>query len=360
MLSYIVRRLLLMIPTLIGVTLLVFLIMAMAPGGLGAGLRSVEGDLRPEQRKIIEEYYRKRYGLDQPLHVQYLRWLNQVMPLGFKEAGSGGWPRAWSFGLKVPNLGESFLRRRPVVDVILEALPVTLLLNLITLPIVYAISITSGIYAARHRGKMFDVGVGTTLLGLWSIPTMWVGVMFLGFFANRDYFNWFPAAGLHDTLADTMRFLPSYADGTFHRGWLLDTLWHLALPVICLTYGGFAFLSKLMRASVLENLSADFARTARAKGLSERVVLMRHVLSNSLLPLITVATSILPGLLGGSLIVESIFSINGMGRLMLEAIYMKDRELVMSETLVIAFISLVSLIIADICYAIADPRVTYE
>jgi peptide/nickel transport system permease protein len=140
----------------------------------------------------------------------------------------------------------------------------------------------------------------------------------------------------------------------------LDFAWHLVLPVICLTYGSFAFLSKLMRASVLENVAADFARTARAKGLSERVVLFRHVVSNSVLPLITVAASLLPSLLGGSLIVEQIFSINGMGRLMIEAIKMKDQELVLSETCVVAAVGLVSLLIADVCYALADPRVTYD
>jgi peptide/nickel transport system permease protein len=153
-----------------------------------------------------------------------------------------------------------------------------------------------------------------------------------------------------------MSFLPSGGN----RGWLLDMVWHLVLPIVCLTYGGFAFLSKLMRASVLENLSADYARTARAKGLSERVVLMRHVLSNSLLPLITVAAGVLPGLLGGSVVVETIFSINGMGRLIIEAINMKDRELVMSETYVITLISLLCILVSDILYAVADPRVSYE
>jgi ABC-type dipeptide/oligopeptide/nickel transport system permease component len=358
-LNYIIRRLLLMFPTLIGITLLVFGVMAIAPGGLGAGLRTAEGNMRPEQRRQIEEYYNKRYGLDLPWYRQYLRWLNQVSPIGSKPIDEG-WPKTWSVGFKAPNLGESFLRRRQVIDVIAETLPVTLLLNLVTTPIVYAIAITAGIYTARQRGKTADVATGTVLLALWSIPTMWAGVMLIGFFANKDYFNWFPSAGLHDTLADSMAFLPRFTASGFERGWLLDTVWHLVLPVVCLTYGGFAFLSKLMRASVLENLSADFARTARAKGLSERVVLLRHVLANSLLPLITVAASILPGLLGGSLIVESIFSLNGMGRLMIDAIYMKDRELVMSETLVIGVISLISLIIADICYAMADPRVTYE
>jgi peptide/nickel transport system permease protein len=247
-----------------------------------------------------------------------------------------------------------------VLDVVAEALPITLLLNVLTIPIIYAVAITAGIRAARHRGKAFDVASGTILIGLWSMPTMWIGVMCIGFLANRDFVRMFPTGGLHDTLAATMPFLPAWGAGGWQRGWLLDVLWHLVLPIFCLTYGGFAFLSKLMRASVLENLSADFARTARAKGVSEHLVLYRHVLSNSVLPLITVAAGILPGLLGGSVVVESIFSINGMGRLMIEAINMRDRELVLAQTLVIGVVSLVSLLIADICYAVADPRVSYE
>jgi peptide/nickel transport system permease protein len=171
---------------------------------------------------------------------------------------------------------------------------------------------------------------------------------------------------VHDTLADTMPFLPrsthdpNTGQSLFQRGWLLDMTWHLILPVVCMTYGGFAFLSKLMRASVLENLSADFVRTARAKGVPETLVLFRHVVRNSVIPLITVTAGILPGLLGGSLIIESIFSINGMGKLMIDAIFMRDRELILSETFVIGLLSLLSLLIADICYAIADPRVSYE
>lgn len=359
MLNYIIRRLLLMVPTMLGITVLVFTIMAISPGGLMAGLRTPEGDMRPEQREKIRKYYEQRYGLDKPLWQQYLRWLNQIMPIGVKEKGTG-FPAATSFGFKAPNLGESALRNRPVLDVVLEALPVTLLLNLISVPLIYAVSITAGIWSARRRGEAFDVGWGTTTLALWSIPTMWAGVMLLGFFANKDHWQLFPAAGLHDTLSGQMRFLPSWQNGDFQRGWLLDTLWHLVLPVICLTYGGFAYLSKLMRSSVLENIAADFARTARAKGLSEKVVLFRHVLSNSVLPLITVAAGLIPGLLGGSIIIEKIFSLNGMGNLMLQAIYVKDTELVMSQTFVIGVLNLLCLLAADLCYAAADPRVKYE
>ncbi len=368
MLSYVIRRLLLMIPTLLGITVLVFLIMALSPGGLTTAMRSAEGNMRPEQRRQIEAYFNQRYGLDRPLYEQYFRWLNQVSPVGFKNQPGidgtvqpQGWPRSWKFGLKTPDLGESFLSHRPVLDVILEALPITLLLNFLSIPLVYGISITAGIKAAQKRGGAFDTTSGLLFIALWSLPIMWVGLMLQGFIANKQYRAWFPPGGVHSTLADQMTFLPHYmAQGGWQPGWLGDMLWHLVLPVACLTYGGFAFLSKLMRASVLENLSSDFARTARAKGLKEKVVLYRHVVANSLLPMITVAAGILPGLLGGSVVIEKIFNIHGMGLLMLNAIYMKDRELVMSETLVIGIISLLSLLVADLLYAVADPRVTYE
>jgi ABC-type dipeptide/oligopeptide/nickel transport system permease component len=352
MLSYIVRRILLMIPTLFGVTLLVFMVMGLSGGGVAGTLLSASGMMTPEARRTREEYLNRRYGLDKPLMVQYGRWLHRVSPVGAKERGEG-FPSNWGVGLKWPDLGMSFLRDRPVSAIVKETLPVTLLLNLVSIPIVYAIAVVAGIYAARHRGKSFDVASGTVFLALWSIPTMWTGVMMIGYLSRN---RWFPTGGLHSTGSDLMPFLPSWGA----RGWLLDWAWHLVLPVICLSYGGFAFLAKLMRASVLENLSADFARTARAKGLPENAVLFRHVLSNSLLPLITMAATILPALLGGSIVVERIFSIPGMGQLMIDSIFQRDQEVVLSITLVIAFVTVVSLLIADICYALADPRITYD
>jgi ABC-type dipeptide/oligopeptide/nickel transport system permease component len=359
MLSYIIRRLLLMFPTLIGITALVFAIMASAPGGIGAALRASSGNLRPEERQRIGAYLKKQYGLDKPPYRQYLRWVNNVSPVGFKDVGSG-WPRPWRIGVKTPSLGQSWIRRQPVIDIFASALPITLLLNVVTIPIIYAIAVTAGIYAAKRRGKAFDVISGTTFIALWSIPTMCAGVLLLGFLASKDYLQIFPTGGLHSTLSESLPFLPSRINGAWNAGWLLDLGWHLVLPVFCLTYGGFAFLSKLMRSSVLENLSADFARTARAKGLRENVILFRHVVRNSVLPLITVAASILPGLIGGAVIVETIFSINGMGKLMVDSIFVKDQDIVMAETLVVGVITLFSLLIADICYALVDPRVSYE
>jgi len=151
-----------------------------------------------------------------------------------------------------------------------------------------------------------------------------------------------------------------FMSGEFIRGYFLDRLWHLVLPVLCLSYGGFAFLARLTRSAVLENLQSDYARTARAKGVTDEDVMWKHVFRNSLLPLITVSASILPGLLGGSIIVESIFSIDGMGKLAVEAVQGRDRELVLSLTLISGLLTLIGYLLADIMYAMVDPRVSYE
>jgi microcin C transport system permease protein len=357
MLSYIIRRLILMVPTLIGITMVVFSVMALAPGGLAASLEAQEQGMRPEEAQALREYYNTQYGLNDPLPVQYMRWLNNISPIGMTRDADGNYD---AFGFKKPDMGMSFVRNQPVLSIVGDTLPITVLLNLIALPIIYGVAITTGIFAARHRGKWFDITTGTTFLALWSLPVMWVGVMLIGFLASKDYLHWFPTGGLHDTRADQMAFLPGTVNGQFQVGYLLDAIWHLMLPVFCMVIGGFAFLSKLMRASVLENLAADYVRTGRAKGLPDNVVLFQHVLRNSLLPLITVAASLLPALLGGSLIVERIFSIQGMGNLMIEAINQRDREIVLSVTFVISAIGLLSLIIRDVCYAIADPRVSFE
>ncbi|MFW6059880.1 MAG: ABC transporter permease [Phycisphaeraceae bacterium] len=356
MASYIIRRLLLMVPTLIGITVLVFVIMAMSPGGIGGAELDQMGQMTAGEREV-REYYEQRYGLDKPVPVQYVRWLNMISPVGYETRDDG---TLGAFGFKTPNLGTSFSRHRPVSELIIEALPITLLLNALSIPLVYAIGIVSGIITARYRGHMIDVSIGGVFLALWSVPVIWAGVMLIGLLANQQYLQWFPTSGLHDMRADVMPFLPTWSGDTFQRGWLLDTLWHLVLPVICLSYTGFAFLSKLARGSLLENLGADFVRTARAKGVPERQVLFRHAFRNSLLALITVAAGILPAMLGGSIIVETIFSLPGMGRLGVDAVRERDRELLLAVTLIIGFVGLLSELIRDICYAIADPRVSYE
>jgi peptide/nickel transport system permease protein len=204
-----------------------------------------------------------------------------------------------------------------------------------------------------------DSAIGAVFLALWSVPTVLAGVLAIGFLANNQYLGLFPVSGLHDTQAEDWTFLPTFADG-FERGWLLDLLWHVALPVLCLVYGGFAVLSKQCRAAMLENLSADYVRTAKAKGVPRQDLVIRHVFRNSLLPLITMFVGIFPAMLGGSVVVERIFSVPGMGTLILEAIDLRDREIILANTFMIACVNLLALLLADILYALADPRVSYE
>jgi len=467
MLTYIIRRLLLMVPTLIGVTMVVFFIMAYAPGGFQSALDEGSQGAGVEARRLKQELS-NRYGLDKPVPVQYLRWLNQVSPIGFKMSGDTKWSkdiekdlddklktRDWittdrqiettrelaltvaaysgltpdavlkkfdaaaddpidqgpalfelideqplgeevfwadlktklkaaperavsdlfrelGFGsinksrvvftrikLWAPDLGDDRSKRN-VGDLILERLPITLLMNFITIPLIFGVSIVAGVFAARRRGGFFDVASGAVMLGLYSIPVILAGTLMIAYLANTQYLRWFPASGVHDLQADSWPFLPHTDAKGWHRGWLLDYAWHLVLPIICLTYAGFAYLTKVMRGSVLETISADFVRTARAKGVSENHILFRHVLRNSMLPLITMAASILPSLFVGSFVVEYIFSIQGMGLLTIDAAKNTDINIVMATTLVGSVLSLFSLLIRDILYAIADPRVSYE
>jgi peptide/nickel transport system permease protein len=249
------------------------------------------------------------------------------------------------------DFGDSIQYNKPVADLLKERLPITITMNLISTLVVYLIAIPGGLMAAVKRGKAIDVGWSMMTLALFSMPIIWVGQMLLAVFANpQSKLGWFPAAGAHST--DTS-WMPSL-------GYAGDFLWHMVLPVVCLSYGGFAYLSKLQRASILDNLGLDYVRTARAKGLPERVVMLRHVFRNSLLPMITVSAGIIPGLLGGSVVVEEIFSIKGMGELFVGATGARDLPIVQAVALIGSVITLVCLLLADICYALADPRVAYE
>jgi microcin C transport system permease protein len=411
MLSYLIRRILLFIPTLIGATAVIFLLMAYAPINIVDVLLPPTGEMLPGARAEREAYIEERYGLDRPGWMQYLRWLNNISPIGFhtwtredesvkkalaerrtlftqiephlrkdhlqwserdvrqglrkiaRERGIAPLPGDLRFDklpIKWPSLGDSFVQSRPVAPIIAEALPVTVIIESVSLPLTIGIAVVSGIWAARHRGKFQDVSSGTILLGLYSIPVIWTGVMFIGFLANVQYVRAFPAAGLHSMSADAMSFFPHHTAGGWKPGYLLDMGWHLLLPVICLSYGGFAFYSKLTRTSLLETLGSDYVRTARAKGLSERVVLYRHAFRNGLLPLITVAASFLPLLITGSIVIETIFSLNGMGRLVISSLLANDRELFLSVSTIILILELIGFLLADVLYVIADPRVSYE
>jgi peptide/nickel transport system permease protein len=263
--------------------------------------------------------------------------------------------------LDSPDLGVAFSKNRPVWDLIATALPVTLLINLIAFPISYLVAVPTGILAATRRGGWFDVLSGVMYLSLYSIPTVLAGVFAIGFLANKQYLGLFPVSGLHDSAATTYTFLPYWDDaGVWQMGWLVDLLWHVALPELCLVYASFAVHSKQTRAAMLENFNADYVRTAKAKGVSRNDVVMRHVFRNSLLPLITMFVGIFPAMLAGSVVIERIFTIPGMGSLIIEAIDLRDREIILANTFMIACVNLFALLLADILYAVADPRVSYE
>jgi len=235
--------------------------------------------------------------------------------------------------------------------IILDRIPVTFNLNIIAEFLIFIVAIPVGLAAARYQGKWFDRGSSFVLIVLWSIPIVLAGSLLLAFLAKGGLGAWwFPVAGLH---------APDYEKMTW-GGWLGDLLWHATLPVFCLVYTGFAYLAKLGRASLLENLRADYVRTARAKGLSERRVVYYHAFRNSLLPMITVSVLTLPGLLGGSVVVETIFSIQGTGILLVSAAQAYDLSVIMSEVLLYGVLTLLFLLVGDMLYAWADPRVRYE
>jgi peptide/nickel transport system permease protein len=327
MMAYILRRMMLMVPTLIGMTLLLFIMVRFAPGLTNGGGENSENS--KQAQKAREEAIKKRLHLDQPLYLQYLLWLNDTVH---------------------GELGQSVQYNAPVAQLLRERLPVTITMNLISTFIIYIIAIPGGMLASVQRRKGFDVAWSFFTLALFSLPIIWVGDLLLAFFANPRYFGWFPVGGAHSTTTDWMT-STQYAR---------DFLWHMGLPVICLTYGGFAYLSKIQRASMLDNMSQDYVRTARAKGLPNHVVLMRHVFRNSLLPMITLLAGIIPGLLGGSIVVERIFSIKGMGDLVITATTARDLPIVQAVALISSAITLVCLLITDIAYTFADPRVSYD
>lgn len=331
MLSYVIKRLLLMIPTLIGITIITFVIIRLAPGDpVALKAQSSIDALGSDQAQVeIIEQTRKLYGLDKPIYVQYAKWIGQIATLDF---------------------GTSYRDHRPVVDKIGDALPITLTLNIISILLIYIISVPIGALCALKPRTLFDRLSALGLFVLYSLPTFWVAMMLIIYLAGGDYLNLFPIVGFESDNASVL----SWYD------WIGNVAWHIVLPVICLTYGGFAFLSRFSRASVLEVIRQDYIRTARAKGLSEWKVVVRHAMRNALIPLMTISSTLLPALLGGSVIIEQIFSIPGMGRLGFESVLTRDYPVIMAIAFISAFLTLLSILITDILYAVVDPRITFE
>ncbi len=329
--AYLIRRLLLIVPALIGISAISFLAVQLAPGSpiymvllSGRG----NGNEGADTQKIIEDT-KRLYGLDKPVPVQYALWLGRLAHLDF---------------------GNSYKDQRPVREKILEALPVTLELNVLSILLIYLISIPIGVYSAVHRGNKIDNALTVLLFLLYSLPSFFAAMLLMLLFCGGEYFNWFPAFGLHSLEAD------SWSWGRY----LLDHFWHLVLPVLCLTYGGLAGMSRYARAGMIETIRQDYVRTALAYGFPERTVIYKYAMRNSLIPIITLAGTLLPALIGGSIIIEQIFSIPGMGRLTFQAILARDYPVVMGTLTFSALLTLLGLVLTDVLYAMVDPRIKYE
>jgi len=329
MTTYIIRRILLMIPTLFGITLLTFLLLRLSPvnPALIRGAGSAEGGhaMTAEQREEMIKFY----GLDKDPLTAYCEWVGKVMQ---------------------GNFSDSFVDNRPVVDKITERMGLTISITGTALLLSYLIAIPLGVIAAVKRGQVVDRTISFAVFLLYSIPNFAAALLLILFVAGGDYLNLLPMYGINS--------INAFAMGPF--AWLWDRILHMILPVICLTYASLASISRYARVSMLDALSQDFVRTARAKGLSERVVILRHALRNALIPIITIFTLEVPVLISGAIIIESIFTLPGMGQLMFQSLDAGDYPVIMGVTVLIAIVTLVSYLLADILYAVVDPRITYE
>jgi peptide/nickel transport system permease protein len=329
--TYLVKRLLLALITLLGITVISFGVMHLAPGSpvdfLVRG--GAEGGLDAEVTREMVEQTRKNFGFDKPLHIRYLLWLKKAFTLDF---------------------GRSYKDQRPVRTKIFEGLLVSIQISFTSVILIYLIAVPVGVFCAVEQDTLSDRLITIGLFILYSLPNFWVGTLMIVYLCNEEYLNWFPVSGLSSLGAED--------EGFWH--WLGDRLWHLVLPIACMTYTGLASLSRYARSGMLEVIRQDYITTARAKGLSEKMVIFRHALRNSLIPIVTLAAALLPALLGGSVIIESIFSIPGMGKLTFEAILSRDYNLIMGIFTVSAILTLLGILLSDILYVLIDPRISFE
>jgi len=246
------------------------------------------------------------------------------------------------------DLGNSHIYKQPVIGLVLDRMKYSLALNLTALVIAYLLAVPLGIYGAWKQGTLAERALGIALFALYSLPNFFVGTLLLKWFATGEPYAWFPIAGFegeNTQQLDTFR----------HLG---DILWHITLPLVCLTYGGLASLSRFARTGMLDVIRSDYVRTARAKGLSEWTVILKHVVRNGILPIITLLGTALPVLIGGSVAIEYIFNINGMGLLMINSIYQKDFNVVMGVQLIVGVLTMVGILLSDVAYALLDPRIS--
>jgi peptide/nickel transport system permease protein len=323
MLTYILRRLLFTIPVLIGVTIITFGVMHLAPGKPTDLATDMNAKVSAEAKSQLV----KLYGLDKPWYVQYGNWLKRFVMLDF---------------------GNSFKDGRPAIQKIGERLPATLLLNFLSLLVIFLVALPIGILSAVKHNSLFDKAMTFFVFIGYSIPAFWLALLLMILFGLK--LGWLPVSGLRSI---------NFADLSA-LGKIFDIASHLILPVAVSSFTGLAGLSRYTRSSMLEIIKQDYVRLAYAKGLPASTVILRHAGRNALLPVITILGLSLPALIGGGFIFETIFSYPGMGRLGYEAIMARDYPVVMAVGTIAAVLTLLGNLIADITYAWADPRIRYK
>lgn len=325
MLRYTIQRLLLAVPTFIGITLVTFTIMHVAPGD--PVMQRVDAAQPDALTRASQERLRRHFGLDQPLSIQYLRWLRRVVTLDF---------------------GRSFSDHRPVWDKVRERLPWTLAVAVLSIGAGLGLAIPIGMYSASRAGGWFDTIAGTVLYALYSVPSYVMAMVVIAVVVTWPI-AWLP---IRNAYSDGF-------DGMTASGKAVDLAKHLLLITLCYTYPSLAFQARFVRANLLEALRQDYVRTARAKGLSPFRVLVGHAFRNALIPLLTYFGLLFPSVIAGSAILEVMFNWPGIGRLFYDSILQRDYPTVMALSSVTAVLVQLGTLLADLGYAWADPRVRY-
>ncbi len=327
MFKYLIKRLLSLIPVIIIISIMLFSFVKMMPGDpvkimLGGSGTSIKDPAQYE--KVYDELY-VRLGLDKSLPEQYVRWVATT--------ASG-------------NLGYSTSHNKPVVDVISRPMKNTVVINVVSIIISFIVSIVVGIRSAVKQGSFYDKSWQVTSIVGVSMPTLLISVLLIYVFSIK--LNWLPIGGM-----------PSMIDDGSLK-YYVALLPYMTLPLITLTLGSFAGMIRYVRNAMLEVLSSDYIRTARAKGLNEKVVIYSHAFRNALIPVVTVVAGSLPGIFGGAAITEQIFAWNGIGKVLIDAVNSADLNLVLAMNMFYAILSLVSNILMDVSYALVDPRVKLD
>jgi peptide/nickel transport system permease protein len=309
-----------MLPILLGITVIIFIVIHLAPGDPV----SSQTDMNLKAKAAARENLRKIYGLDRPLHEQYWSWLISAVTLDFDV---------------------SYVDGRKVKDKIFERVPITLGINILSIALILSIAVPLGVLSAVRQYSLFDKISTVFVFVGYSMPSFWLALLLMILFGV--YMSVLPISGIQSVGIEDM--------GLWSRIW--DTARHLVLPVGISAFTGLAAMSRYSRSSMLEVVRQDYIRTARAKGLSEARVIVRHALRNALMPIVTLIGLMIPALIGGSVIFETIFAIPGMGKLFFESAEARDYPTIMGVLFIGAMLTLIGNLMADVAYAMVDPRI---